>query len=133
MEVQERHIYGKKLKQLRNNQFIFQKEMAAKLKITQQAYSDLEKGKTNFSNKRIEKICKIFKVPVDEFITINAPKTKNKKSKNMDSYNIKVLKKHYERLLLEKDIRIGKLEIELMHHKPIRVASKKLKEIRVMA
>ncbi len=126
-------IYAEKLKHLRINQFISQQEMAIKFKITQQAYSKLEKGDTKFNTKKIEKICKFFKVPVAEFITINIAKTKNKKSKSLDSYNIKVLKQYYERLLLEKDIRIGKLEIELMHHKPIIKPTKKFKEIRVMA
>lgn len=123
-------IYAEKLKQLRINQYISQREMAIKFKITQQAYSKLEKGEVNFSIKRIEKICKFFKVSVAEFITINSTKTKNGKS--MDSYNVKVLKQYYEMLLLEKDIRIGKLEIELMHHKPIQKPTKTKKEIRVI-
>ena len=92
MQEQESHFYGKKLKLLRVSQLILQKEMAIKLKITQQAYSDLENGKTNFSLQRIEKICKFFKVPVAEFITITTPK--NKKSKSTDKYNVKVLKQY---------------------------------------
>jgi transcriptional regulator with XRE-family HTH domain len=125
-------IYAKKLKLLRINQFISQKNMAIKFKISQQGYAKLESGKVNFSMKRVEKICKIFKIPITEFITINT-KSKKTNSKSTDSYNIKVLKMHYERLLLAKDIRIGKLEIELLHYKPISKPTKKLKEIRVMA
>ena len=41
--------YAKKLKRLRINQFISQKDMAIKFGISQQSYGDLENGKTNFT------------------------------------------------------------------------------------
>lgn len=121
-------IYGKRLKVLRINQFISQEEMAIKFNISQQSYSAMERGETKFSVKKIEKICKIFKIPLTEFITINTKQRKTKKE-IPDSYSIRLLKKHYERLLLEKDVRIGDLEIENKHLKKDKKISKKPPEV----
>lgn len=130
--IQEKSvIYGEKLKRLRINQFISQREMANKFKITQQGYSKLEKGETKFSIKRIEKICKIFKISVDDFILIS-PKLSKTKDVKTDAYNIKILKKHYERLLLIKDIRIGELEIENKRLKKGRKISAKPMDVHIM-
>ena len=126
-----RTIYAKKLKLLRTNGLLTQREMALKFKICQQGYAKLENGKVNFTLKKIEKICKVFKISFDDFISIKS-KPKKIRKEAADSYNIRVLKLHYERLLLQKDIRIGQLEIELIHHKKIRVPGKKAKEIRVL-
>ena len=78
----------------------------------------------------MEKICKIFNIPFDEFITINANQAKIK-NKNTESRTTKVLKKHYERLLLVKDIRIGELELENALLKKGRKNSKNQLEIYV--
>lgn len=123
------HIYGNKLKLLRTSQFISQKDLALKFEISQQSYSDLEKGYTNFSVKKIEYICKIFNIKVDEFITTNS---KQRKTKKPNSPAIKILKKHYERLLLEKDIRIGELEIEAKRLKKNKKNSNSPPEVYVM-
>ena len=124
-------IYGEKLKRLRINQFISQREMAIKFKMSQQAYSKLEKGKIRFTIKKVEKICKIFKLSVDEFITIS-PKLSKAKDVKTDNYNIKILKKHYERLLLIKDIRIGELEIEIKRLKKGRKISKTPLDVHIL-
>ena len=107
-------IYGEKLKRLRVNAFITQKQMAVKFKMTQQGYGALENGLTKFSTDKIQKICKIFNVSSDLFLELP---TKQRKInvKKADSYAIKVLKKHYEVLLLEKDIEIKKLRIQVKH------------------
>lgn len=129
MQEETNAIYAKKLKTLRVNSFMTQEDVAVKFKITQQAYGKMERGKINFTLQKIEKICKIFNVAFDEFVTINLKKTNHQKS---ESHNIKVLKKHYERLLLIKDIRIGELELENKHLKKGRRVSKKEPEIYVM-
>ena len=103
--------YGKKLKLLRINQFKTQSYMALKFKISQQSYSDMEKGNTRFTDAKIKKVCKFFNVPEDEFITIDT-KQRKIKTKKQDSYTIRVLKKHYEVKLLELQVRIDELEIE---------------------
>jgi len=125
-------IYGEKLKRLRINQFISQREMAIKFKMSQQAYSLLEKGKIKFTIKKIEKICKLFKLSTDEFILIS-PKLSKVKDLKTDNYNIKILKKYYERLLLIKDIRIGELEIENKRLKKGRKISKTPLDVHVMS
>lgn len=104
-------FYVKKLRSLRINNFITQKNMAIKLKVSQPAYAKLENGKTKLTNTKVEKICKIFKIPVHDFLTIKDSSTKEKK-KASDSLSVKILKKHYEDQLLIKDIRIGDLEME---------------------
>lgn len=124
-------IYAKKLKCLRINQFISQKDMALKFGISQQSYGDLENGKTNFTLQKTEKVCKIFNISFDDFIAINTKQTKFK-TKNTTSHSNKVLKKHYERLLLVKDIRIGELELENKWLKKGRKNSDNEPEIYVM-
>lgn len=124
-------IYGEKLKRLRINLFITQKEMAKKFKVSQQSYSDMEKGKTKFTVKKIQKICKIFKISAEEFITIDSKQTALK-IKNRDSHNINVLKKHYELLLLEQEIRIGELEMEIKQLGGSIKKGKKPNSLRVM-
>ena len=131
MKEETNVIYAKKLKLLRVSHFMTQQNVADKFKITQQAYAAMEKGKINFTLQKIEKTCKIFNTPFDDFLTINLKKVKTNHKKT-DSYNIKVLKKHYERLLLIKDIRIGELELENKHLKKGRKLSKKEPDIYVM-
>ncbi len=107
-------MYGEKLKRLRVNAFITQKSIATKLKISQQAYSDLENGLTKFSIEKVKKICKIFNVSSEEFLTLPTNQRKINVNKP-DSYALKVLKMHYEVLLLEKDIEIKQLQIQVKH------------------
>jgi transcriptional regulator with XRE-family HTH domain len=114
MEKENNDLYAEKLKRLRINQFISQKVIATKFKITQQSYAALENGLTNFNIKKVEKICKIFKIEVDDFLTIN-PTNSKVKNRDMDSYNVKMLKLHYERLLILKDLRIVDLERKVKH------------------
>lgn len=132
MQKKQHTIYGEKLKRLRVNAFITQKQMAVKFKITQQGYGALENGLTKFSTKKVEKICKIFNVTSDLFLELP---TKQRKInvKKPDSYAIKVLKKHYEVLLLEKDIQIKKLEIQVKHLTKDKKYSKTPSKLRVLA
>lgn len=103
--------YGKKLKLLRINQFKTQKDMAIKFKISQQSYSDMEKGKTRFTETKIKKVCKFFRISFADFVILENKQRKiNEKKK--DSYAIRVLKQHYEVKILEKQVRIGELELE---------------------
>ncbi len=107
-------MYGEKLKRLRVNAFITQKNIATKLKISQQAYSDLENGLTKFSIEKVKKICKIFNISSEEFLTLPTNQRKINVNKP-DSYALKVLKMHYEVLLLEKEIEIKELQIQVKH------------------
>lgn len=124
-------IYGEKLKRLRVNAFITQKQMAVKFKITQQSYSDLENGLTKFSTEKVKKICKIFNVSSEEFLTLPSKQRKMNVNKP-DSYAVKVLKKHYEVLLLEKEIEIKKLQIQVKHLTKDKKISKTPSNVRVL-
>lgn len=115
VQEDKKEIYAKKLKQLRLNELLAQKEIAAKFKISQQSYAKLESGKTLFTVKKIEKICKIFGITFKEFITISG--SEKQCSEAIESYNLKVLKAHYEGLLLQKEITIKELEIKLLQKK----------------
>lgn len=132
MKDEKGTFYAKKLKLLRVTHFFSQQEMANKFKISQQGYAKLENGKINFSIKRIEKICKVFNISFDEFITISH-KPKKVKSKSTDSYNIKVLKLYYEKLLLEKEIQIGDLELQIKHLSKGKKTIKSSPKLRVIA
>lgn len=111
--------YGKKLKLLRLTQFKTQKDMALKFGMTQQSYSDMERGNTRFNEKKIKKICKFFNVPFEEFITAETTQRKIT-TKKKDSYAIHVLKQHYEVKLLEQQIKIDQQEIEIGRLKRIK-------------
>ena len=107
-------MYGEKLKRLRVNAFMTQKQMAVKFNMTQQGYGGLENGLTKFSTEKVKKICKIFNVSSEEFLTLPTKQSKMNVNKP-DSYVVKVLKKHYEVLLLEKEIEIKELQIQVKH------------------
>ena len=107
-------IYGEKLKRLRVTAFITQKQMAIKFNMSQQGYGALENGLTKFSAEKINKICKIFNVSSEEFLTLPSKQRKINVDKP-DSYAVKILKKHYEVLLLEKEIEIKQLQIQVKH------------------
>ncbi len=57
--------FGEKLKYLREYQHIDQKEMAAKLGISQSTYSRYELGQTAPSIDSLKKIANFFNVPID--------------------------------------------------------------------
>ena len=111
--------YGKKLKLLRMTQFKTQNDMALKFKISQQSYSDMEKGNIRFTDAKIKKVCKFFNVPFEDFVSIDSKQRKIKRKKE-DSYAIRVLKKHYEVKMLELQVRINELETEVDRLKRIK-------------
>jgi transcriptional regulator with XRE-family HTH domain len=75
MKENANHFYAAKLYKLRREADIKQPQLAAFLGISQQAYSKLERGETNFSREVIEVICKYFKIPIEDFRYIS-PKSK---------------------------------------------------------
>ncbi len=125
-------VYGEKLKLLRVTAFITQKQMAVKFKMSQQGYSDLENGLTKFSIEKVKIICKIFNVSCEEFLTLPT-KQRKMNVKKPDSYAVKVLKKHYGVLLLEKEIEIKKLQIQVKHLTKDKKISKTPPKLHVLA
>lgn len=119
MDKKNTDLHTQKLKLLRINSFFSQKSIASKLKISQQAYGKIEDGKTQLSLKNMEKLCKIFKIEVVDFLTIN-PTDSKIKNRSMDSFNVKVLKEYHEIKLLEKQVKINALEEEVRKLKRIK-------------
>lgn len=108
--------YGKKLTLLRTTLFAKQADIASKLTISQQAYSLLESGKTHFSISIVNKLCAIFNITFQEFISMNEKELMvpiNQPNNN----TLKILELQHKKITLEKDIRIVQLELELKKHK----------------
>lgn len=125
---------GKKLKLLRTTTDAIQDVIAAKLNIGQQAYSKLENGKTKFTDKKIYKICDVFNITPEYFITLEnsllLPITVRQQIMDHDSY--KILMITHKKQLLEKDIHIVELELAARKPKKHKVVYSKLKPIYVM-
>lgn len=96
---------GKKIKRVREIKGFSQSEIAAKLFISQRAYSDLENNKTKIDIDRLKTIAEIFEMPLIDLMTfddknifrINRRKSENtlyKDEKINDSFDIE--RKFYE-------------------------------------
>jgi transcriptional regulator with XRE-family HTH domain len=116
--------HAKKLRYLRKVLDKKQTEIASHLNISQQAYSDLENGKTFFTDETIEKIASYFKITSADFEkpidTINIGNNNSNTGSNINTVDLKLLtalEKTYSQniellniLLNEKDTRIKMLE-----------------------
>jgi transcriptional regulator with XRE-family HTH domain len=87
-------LYATRLYKLRRIANIKQPELAQKLKISQQAYSKLERGETHFNDEVIDTICQYFKIPLSEFLQsnesihcINSPNSANNNNTHHSPYN----------------------------------------------
>lgn len=110
-EAEKQDIYSKRLKRLRLSHLLCQKEMAIKFNISQQSYAKLEAGKTLFTQNKIENICRIFNIQFNEFIMFNC--NESLVIKSIEPSILQTLKMHYEKLLLQQEMRINELEIKL--------------------
>ena len=131
MKAMTNSDYGKKLTLLRTAIFAKQIDISSQLNMSQQAYSNLENGKTHFSVSIINKLCVIFNITFQEFITMHelvSPITIT----HPDNNTLKILELHHKKITLEKDIRIVQLELELKKHKRRPVISEEPAPIYVM-
>lgn len=105
-------VYAKKLKELRKSSGKIQYNLGLELGLkNQQAYSDLENGKIQFDEKLVYGICKIFKISYNDFVSL--PITSgNSQSEASKSLEEKIEARIWEKLLIEKDIKINDLEIK---------------------
>ncbi len=102
--------------------------MAEKLKVCQQAYSKLEKGKIKFTPQRISQICNVFKLKEKDFMLLEVhllPKSFENPLKNGIDELIVALNRHYEILLLESELRNVKLEQKIRNYKPFQCTTGK--------
>ena len=121
-------IYGKKLKFLRNQIDATQYAIAANLNMSQQAYAKLERGKINFTPKRIREICVIFNITLHDFAILDDSLLQKQLSikshiGNDGDATFNELNKHYEILFLESELRNVKLEQQLKNYKPFQEMS----------
>lgn len=61
-------MFKERLKELRNQAGLTQKEIANKFNTSQQSYAKWENGKTNPSQKSLEKLAEFFNVSIDYLI-----------------------------------------------------------------
>jgi transcriptional regulator with XRE-family HTH domain len=61
-------IFANKLQELRKEHNVKQEVLAKELKFTQQAYSKLERGASNFTPQILKKICNYFSVSANTFL-----------------------------------------------------------------
>ncbi|MCD6017081.1 MAG: Helix-turn-helix domain [Bacteroidetes bacterium] len=113
-------LYGKKLKRLRQTIDAKQGVIASRLNISQQAYSNLEKGKTNFSEKTIKEICLIFDITYHDFIILedNLLDSVLSSKKTEKEASFQKLLEHYELELLKSELNNVKLEQKINHYIP---------------
>ncbi len=123
--------YGKKLTRLRTAIFAKQIDISSKFNMSQQAYSNLENGKTHFSINIINKLCPIFNITFQEFMTMN-DQASQIAINHPDNDTLKILELHHQKITLEKDIRIVQLELELKKHKRHPIISQEPAPIYVM-
>lgn len=65
MEMQERETYCDRLRELREDRGLTQKEIAAVLGTTQQVYSRYEKGENEMPIRHVIALCRYYKVSAD--------------------------------------------------------------------
>ena len=65
MEMQERETYWERLRELREDRGLTQKEIAAVLGTTQQVYSRYEKGENEMPIRHVIALCRYYKVSAD--------------------------------------------------------------------
>ena len=128
---------GQKLKVLRESSNRKQKDLALILNTTQQSYSKIENGKTNFSDALITKICDTFQITPIEFISSQNMLSKNitlvSSNKNhMEDLSTRILFASLKKQLIEKELRIVELELEVRKHKRYKIDTNDFKPIYVM-
>lgn len=112
-------IFANKLQELRKDSGYKQEVVAKALKFSQQFYSKLEMGKTNFSPKIIKAICLFFNISVANFLNtgnqtkfIDSPQANTQNSFNNDT-------KMLEELVKAKDETINSQRETILHQKEL--------------
>lgn len=125
---------GKKLKGLRERNNKKQTEMAYIFEMKQQSYSKIERGKTNFSDKILNKICEEFNTTKVEFLTVPISTTAVSKLKdnNIDDFTTAILFANYRKQMAEQKLRIAELELQLRRQKTGKIIAEDIKPIYVL-
>jgi transcriptional regulator with XRE-family HTH domain len=116
-------ILANKLQQLRKEHNVKQEVLAKELEFTQQAYSKLERGMSNFTPLILKKICSYFSVPATTFLNTDnhlkfndSPQAKGQNNFNNELKLIGELIKSKEDIILSQSETITQLKemIELL-------------------
>ncbi len=119
-------IFANKLLELRKDQNIKQEILAKELKFTQQAYSKLERGLSNFTPVILKKICNYFSISVTAFLNtgtqtkyINSPQSNTQNSFNNEAQLVEELINSKNEIILSQKEIISHLkkQIELLQSK----------------
>jgi transcriptional regulator with XRE-family HTH domain len=78
---------GENLRNIRKEKQMEIKEVGSKLKITPQAYGNIENGKVDLSMSRLVAIANVFEVGVDEILNVSGNVTNNYSSNNSGGYH----------------------------------------------
>jgi transcriptional regulator with XRE-family HTH domain len=121
---------GEKLRKIREMKGFSQEYIASALKITQNAYSKMERGETKISEQRLQDIAKILEVPKESIEGFSDKIFVNVVNNKENSGNIKIettetLLKHYEKEVERFTQRIAfleqKLETQEIRHQEERI------------
>ncbi len=82
-------IFANKLQELRKERNAKQETLAKELKISQQAYSKLERGASNFTMITIKKICTFFEISISTFLNTGSQTkfTNSPQANTQNSFN----------------------------------------------
>jgi transcriptional regulator with XRE-family HTH domain len=105
-------IFANKLQELRKEHNVKQEVLAKELKFTQQAYSKLERGASNFTPQILKKICNYFGVSASTFLNTggqtrisNSPQANTQNSFNNEFKLVEeVIKSKDEVILTQKEL-----------------------------
>ena len=105
-------IFANKLQELRKEHNVKQEVLAKELKFTQQAYSKLERGVSNFTPQILKKICNYFGVSASTFLNTgsqtrisNSPQANTQNSFNNEFKLVEeVIKSKDEVILTQKEL-----------------------------
>lgn len=105
-------IFANKLQELRKEHNVKQEVLAKELKFTQQAYSKLERGASNFTPQILKKICNYFGVSASTFLNTgsqtrisNSPQANTQNSFNNEFKLVEeVIKFKDEVILTQKEL-----------------------------
>ncbi len=110
-------IFANKLQELRKEHNVKQEVLAKELKFTQQAYSKLERGASNFTPQILKKICNYFGVSASTFLNTgsqtrisNSPQANTQNSFNNEFKLVEEVIKSKDEVILTQKALIDQLK-----------------------
>lgn len=123
---------GQKLKTLRESSCRKQADMAMAFQITQQSYSKIERGQTNFSNKILNNIAQVFDISPLDFLSVSLDKKGQITRTGVEDFATRIIIAGLKKHIAEQKLRIAELEIASITGKISTPVSKNIKPLYVM-